>query len=425
MLPLKVLYIDLTKTFNVQISNLVANNVETLETCTKSQDIFIKIGEFRPDLVIFRSKNNSEIPIIVNKIKKDFPDIFLLLLLGRGINLKFSTNISFYYVDENFNQLTFLDFFFNLAKEINQQKMIVSDLKFYKEISFNIQNFVFVCQFDEIVFMNKNLLNYIGLSSLSEFNEKNLDIYDFFYPEEKSLYKGEGLKEWLVSIRNRGNKKNENVVFLKNSVLLKEFSIEPFWLDYSEIKDGEIVVISLFRMSNLDKYRNFKIIKRVRNPITNLYDKKVFLEELKKETQRSIRYKRPLSLIFLSNDNYNSIYSKFGKEIAHRVLREFCNRINDSIRSLDLFCSYSKNKFTILCPETDVFGALFVAKRIRTMITSETFSHGENLECTLGVTQYQPQEDIDIFVQRAIEAWNKSKQSGGKNIETILVPINY
>ncbi|PMP85139.1 MAG: hypothetical protein C0174_05320 [Thermodesulfobium narugense] len=425
LLPLKVLYIDLTKTFNVQISNLVANNVETLETCTKSQDIFLKINEFRPDLVIFRSKNNSEIPIIINKIKKDFPDIFLLLLLGRGINLKSSTSISFYYVDENFNQLTFLDFFFNLAKEINQQKMIAYDLKFYKDICFNIQNMVFVCQYDEIVFMNKNLLNYIGLSSLNEFNEKNLDIYDFLYPDEKSLYKGEGLKEWLLSIKNKGNKKNENVVFLKNNVFLKEFSIEPFWIDYSEIKGAEIVIISLFRMSNLDRYKSYRIIKRVRNPITNLYDKKFFFEELKKETQRSVRYKRPLSLIFLSNDNYNSIYSKFGKEIAHKVLREFCNRIDNSIRGLDLFCNYSKSKFTILCPETDVFGALFVAKRIKSMITSEIFSHGENLECTIGVTQYQPQEDIDMFVNRAIEAWNKSKQTKEKNIEAILVPINY
>lgn len=423
LLPLKVLFIDLTKYFHTQIFNLVKNNVESITACVNSEDIFLKITEVQPDLIIFRSKNNSELPIIVNKIKKEFPDTFILALLGKGTNLKSGYCISFYYLDENFNQLTFLDFFLNLVKEINDQKKTTSYVSFYKEMCLNVQNMVFACQYDEIVFINNNFLNYFRLSSLDEFNKNNLDIYDFFYPSEKSLYKGEGLKEWLEKLKDI--KKNENVIFLKNSVLSKEFSVEPFWMDYSEAKDLEITIISLFRLSKLDKYKNFKIIKRVRSPITNLYDKKVFLEELKKETQRSFRYKRPLSLIFLSNDNYNNIYSKYGKEIAHKVLREFCDRINDSIRNLDLFCSYSKNKFVILCPETDIFGSIFVAKRIRSMITSQTYSHGENLDCTLGVTQYQPQEDIDTFVQRSIEAWTKSRQSKEKNVEAILVPINF
>jgi len=423
LLPLKVLYIDLTKYFHTQIFNLVKNNVESLIVCMNSEDIFLKITELQPDLILFRSKNNSELPIIVNKIKKEFPDTFILMLLGKGTSLKSGYCISFYYLDENFNQLTFLDFFLNLVKEINDQKKLASDVGFYKDICLNSQNLFFACQYDEIVFINNNFLNYFGISSIEEFNKKNLDIYDFFYPSEKSLYKGEALKEWLEKLKDL--KKDNNVVFLKNSVLSKEFSIEPFWMDYSEVKDFDIVIISLFRLSKLEKYKNFKIIKRVRNPITNLYDKKVFLEELKKETQRSFRYKRPLSLIFLSNDNYNNIYSKYGKEISHKVLREFCDRINDSIRNLDLFCSYSKNKFVILCPETDIFGAIFVAKRIRSMITSQTYSHGESLECTLGVTQYQPQEDIDVFVQRSIEAWSKSRQSKEKNVEAILVPINF
>jgi diguanylate cyclase (GGDEF)-like protein len=425
LLPLKVLYIDVTRTFNTQIFNLVKSNVEFLEACTKSEDIFSKISETRPDLVIFRSKNSSEIPIFINKIKKDFPDIFILLILGKGVTLKFCSCISFYYIDEHFNQLTFLDYFLGLAKEINEKKILISDLNFYKGVCFGIPDLLFVCQYDEIVFMNQSLLNYIGLSSFEEFSKRNFDIYDFLYPDKKSLYKGEGLKEWLIKVKDKNFKKDESVVFLKNSPFLKEFSVEPFWLDFSEIKDSDLVIFSLFKMSNLDKYKGFKIIKRVRNPITNLYDKKVFYEELKKEIQRALRYKRPLSLIYLSNDSYNSIYSKYGKEIAHKVLREFCNRINDSIRSLDLFCSFSKNRFVILCPETDVFAALFVAKRIKTMITTQTFSHGENLECTLGVTQYQPQEDENIFLQRAIEAWDKSKKSPTKNIEAILVPINF
>src|SRR5438105_5429077 len=95
--------------------------------------------------------------------------------------------------------------------------------------------------------------------------------------------------------------------------------------------------------------------------LTDIHNKRYFLEFLDRDLARSSRYDRPLSLVMIDIDRFRAINEELGHLGGDFTLRELSARIKGSIRKEELFARYGGEEFGVLLPETTCEGATKLA----------------------------------------------------------------
>lgn len=158
--------------------------------------------------------------------------------------------------------------------------------------------------------------------------------------------------------------------------------------------------------------------------LTNLYNSRYFYRQLDLEVDRQKRYGHDLSLLLIDIDHFKTYNDTYGHLEGDKVLVRLGQIIKSCLRRMDTAHRYGGEEFTVILPETGCQDALVVAERIRESIEHETFTPMKEEEVSiavsLGVTEYQPDERISNFVQRADQAMYMSKNAGRNRTSSLL-----
>jgi len=161
----------------------------------------------------------------------------------------------------------------------------------------------------------------------------------------------------------------------------------------------------------------------VTDGLTKLYNSRSFYSQLETEVDRFNRYKHPLSLLLLDLDHFKDYNDTYGHLEGDKILVHFSQIIKSCLRANDTAYRYGGEEFTVILPETGGDEAGTVAQRIRAALEAERFSpvNGKKVKITIsiGVTEYQPKEELSTFIQRADRAMYRSKQKG-RNMVSML-----
>ena len=131
--------------------------------------------------------------------------------------------------------------------------------------------------------------------------------------------------------------------------------------------------------------------------------------QIKTELSRSRRYHRPLSLLVVhAIPKDDEVAREMMKSLQHDVLSRLTNArvgqaIGEAIRQTDLLIRDHVGRFVVLCPETDLENAIFLAERTCKIIEERT---GLRVNC--GVSSF-PDEAL-TFDDLLHIARNRSKQ---------------
>lgn len=157
--------------------------------------------------------------------------------------------------------------------------------------------------------------------------------------------------------------------------------------------------------------------------LTKLYNSRYFYNQIDLEVDRTKRYQHKLSLLLLDIDRFKDYNDTYGHLEGDKVLMRIGEIIKACLRKMDTAYRYGGEEFTILLPETNAEEAEHVAERIRTGIENEVFSPEQGAKVvktiSIGVTQYQPDERISSFVERADKAMYLSKEKGRNRTSTL------
>jgi diguanylate cyclase (GGDEF)-like protein len=117
----------------------------------------------------------------------------------------------------------------------------------------------------------------------------------------------------------------------------------------------------------------------VTDDLTGLYNSRFLRDALHRETKRAVRYKRPLSVLFIDLDGFKTVNDTHGHLCGSRTLVEAGDVIKACSRDSDVVARYGGDEFVLVLPDTPVEGAVVVARRIRDRLAAREFLAADGL----------------------------------------------
>ena len=150
--------------------------------------------------------------------------------------------------------------------------------------------------------------------------------------------------------------------------------------------------------------------------LTKVNNRKSIETILRKEFNRAKRYAHPLSLIMIDIDDFKKVNDTYGHNVGDKVLKEFAKIISSTIRESDHLGRWGGEEFILVATVTTLDDALLLAEKIRAKVAGSTFMDSQKMSCSIGVAQFEDQEDADLFVNHADLAMYEAKKDGKNKV---------
>src|SRR5258707_2764752 len=112
------------------------------------------------------------------------------------------------------------------------------------------------------------------------------------------------------------------------------------------------------------------------DPVTGIWNSKFVNALTGQESNRAVRYHRPLSVLVIELDHAEHMHKELDQIQVEGLMREMAERLGQAIRDTDtvgFLDSDGPPHFAIVLPETDEHGAALAADKIRRSIASHDF----------------------------------------------------
>ncbi|MCV6589242.1 MAG: bifunctional diguanylate cyclase/phosphodiesterase [Marinobacterium sp.] len=140
-----------------------------------------------------------------------------------------------------------------------------------------------------------------------------------------------------------------------------------------------------------------------RDPLTNLYNQRMFWELLDYELDRASRHDYSMALMMIDLDNFKAINDGYGHSAGDRLLSHFAGSLGAALDEGEILCRYGGDEFVVILPETDMQRARDVSEKLRKTIHNLLLEYdGNRLQVTgsIGVGVYPEHADNrkDLFL---------------------------
>ena len=125
-------------------------------------------------------------------------------------------------------------------------------------------------------------------------------------------------------------------------------------------------------LRNARLFQSTKVLS-ITDSLTRIYNRHYFDDAIEKEFLRAHRYKHPLSIALIDIDNFKAINDTYGHPEGDKVLRQFANRVMETIRNTDILARYGGEEFSVIMPLTDIEEGIVVMERLRVVIAGSLF----------------------------------------------------
>lgn len=152
------------------------------------------------------------------------------------------------------------------------------------------------------------------------------------------------------------------------------------------------------------------------DPLTNLLNRRAFLEKIDFLTKLAKRHKQMLAVLFLDLDNFKFVNDSYGHSVGDELLIQVANILRGSIRETDLIARIGGDEFVIVLTDIkDTKSAEQTGKNILNLITRNFIikHHNCTVTASLGIALY-PNDAIEpeTLLQYADAAMYEAKKLG-------------
>lgn len=220
------------------------------------------------------------------------------------------------------------------------------------------------------------------------------------------------------------------VVECENPVVASKDSGQPIrWFENSFIPEfgvdntvSSVVVISRDITERLQSQTELSY-QAQHDALTGLPNRAYFFQLLQDALDRQATIvdrgeESSLSVLFFDLDRFKIINDSLGHAVGDQVLIKVSEMLQDALRPDDVLARLGGDEFTVLLTDTDVDGAMTVARRLRTQLATPIAIDGREfvISCSMGVVTSNEVETTHDLVRWADAAMYEAKAAGRNQI---------
>lgn len=156
------------------------------------------------------------------------------------------------------------------------------------------------------------------------------------------------------------------------------------------------------------------------DPLTELFNRRYFENDLRKEFNMTLRYQSPTSILLIDIDKFKEVNDRYGHQAGDSCLKEIASIIRNCVRNVDTVGRWGGEEFIVLLPKINKENAMPPASRILKTISNNTFSsYPASITVSIGIASIPEQsiDSVEKFINAADHAMYEAKVRGGNRIE--------
>ena len=409
-----ILYIDDIQSNLFTLKSIIEHgandlyNVITAESAHAGFDVLLKekidlilldimmpeVDGFEAAKIIKSSKKTREIPIIFVTAKKDDNTIETCYEVG-GAD----------YINKPYNNVELLSrISFHLGLK-EKDKLLKQEKEYAQSIIDLQENIILVTDGKMALNVNKTLLDFYGLDSLKNFQDK-YGCVCFTFLKEAGYFN--------LDLVEDNSKWVDNVIKLsiKEDVLVKISKDDNeyiFNLKATTFANQYIVTLTdITQVSQLSlEYKH----EASYDALTQIYNRNMFHRLIDRKIAVAKTQKTSFMLMILDIDFFKNINDTYGHLIGDEILKQITIVIKKQIREDDIFARWGGEEF-ILAFDIDIAKGMQIAENLRKHIENEDFDMVKIITCSFGVTEFRDSDTLRSMIKRADEALYEAKGNG-------------
>ena len=126
----------------------------------------------------------------------------------------------------------------------------------------------------------------------------------------------------------------------------------------------QLATIVSICLSNVMAHEKLNILAS-KDPLTELLNRRVLEQILKREFERAVRYEVPMTVVFLDVDDFKMVNDRYGHKAGDDVLKYVANNLLRMTRGSDVVARFAGDEFIIILPSTPFSEASELASRLK------------------------------------------------------------
>ena len=197
---------------------------------------------------------------------------------------------------------------------------------------------------------------------------------------------------------------------------------ELYWghTSISSIKNPDGIITHFIAVTDDVSKRKWLETKLVnladRDPLTNLFNRRRFQEELESCLAQSQRYNLHGALLFIDLDNFKYVNDTLGHRTGDALLKVVAELLRKRLRNTDTLARLGGDEFAIILQRTDLAQTMTISKELVELVRRfATVKEGESLGITasIGIALFPDHGfDAEILLTHADLAMYQAKEEG-------------
>jgi len=221
-------------------------------------------------------------------------------------------------------------------------------------------------------------------------------------------------------------------IFLNRSILSPITELEQWAAKFS--RSNEVKTLKLDSYSEFESiattynmlaqmlHEDQAIIEEIsqKDDLTQLNNKRSFIERMKDEHNRHQRYNTRYSLMLIDVDHLGSVGQNYGEHVCDLTLIQISKMLEEAIRPTDFLARYDSDEFIMILPEVEVHGANITAERIRNTISEYVFKVNGfkfGITVSIGFSTAQENRALTEVLQCVDFALQQAKMTGRNQVQ--------
>ncbi|MBY0420222.1 MAG: GGDEF domain-containing protein, partial [Pararheinheimera sp.] len=145
------------------------------------------------------------------------------------------------------------------------------------------------------------------------------------------------------------------------------------------------------RLADIEQLKNRIREQSIRDPLTNLYNRRFLNEFMERELALARRNQKPLAVVMLDLDHFKQLNDQFGHQTGDKVIEMVAKHLLRQSRRTDILFRYGGEEFLVMLPNTSATQAKHLAENWRVHVEqAQVFAKHQAVNITLsaGVAVY-------------------------------------